>query len=189
VSEDKTPVEHAMELLVYAPLGFMLEGRQLLPKLVERGRQQVTMARMVGQFAVQQGQNEATKALGRAGEQASAVLADLGLVNKPSEATRPRVTPAASPSPAPATSGEPTPPAADTAAASGNGDPAPASAPRSSEDSADLAISDYDSLAASQVIPRLPGLEPAELEAVRAYESDHRGRKTVLNRVAQLQHA
>ena len=50
-----------------------------------------------------------------------------------------------------------------------------------------LAIADYDSLAASQVIPRLAGLEPAELEAVRAYEAAHRGRKTILGKVAQLQ--
>ena len=34
---------------------------------------------------------------------------------------------------------------------------------------------------------RLDGLEPDELEAVRAYESAHRGRKTILNKVAQIQ--
>ncbi len=49
-----------------------------------------------------------------------------------------------------------------------------------------LAIPDYDSLSASQVVPRLSGLSPEELEAVRAYEDAHRGRKTILNRVAQI---
>ena len=67
--------------------------------------------------------------------------------------------------------------------------PRPTVAPRSDEGAIDLAIADFDSLAASQVIPRLPGLSSDELEAVRTYEAVHRGRKTVLNRIAQLQSA
>lgn len=50
-----------------------------------------------------------------------------------------------------------------------------------------LAIPGYDSLAASQVIPRLGALDPDELEAVRAYEAAHRGRRTILGRIQQLQ--
>ncbi len=50
-----------------------------------------------------------------------------------------------------------------------------------------LGLSSYDSLAASQVIPRLDALSTAELEAVRAHESAGRNRRTILNRVAQLQ--
>ena len=51
-----------------------------------------------------------------------------------------------------------------------------------------LAIPDYDNLSASQVVPRLDGLTAEELVAVGAYERGHRGRKTILNKVAQLQH-
>ena len=40
--------------------------------------------------------------------------------------------------------------------------------PAQAADPSDLPIAGYDSLAASQVIPRLDGLTPAELEAVRA---------------------
>ena len=50
-----------------------------------------------------------------------------------------------------------------------------------------LAIPDYDNLSASQVVPRLDGLRPDELEAVRRYESANRRRRTILNKVAQLQ--
>jgi hypothetical protein len=50
-----------------------------------------------------------------------------------------------------------------------------------------LAIPGYDSLAASQVVPRLAGLSPEELAAVGAYESAHRARRTILTRVRQLQ--
>ncbi len=51
---------------------------------------------------------------------------------------------------------------------------------------ADLPIIDYDLLAASQVVERLNGCGPSELEAIRAYETDHRHRRTILNRVDQL---
>jgi len=50
-----------------------------------------------------------------------------------------------------------------------------------------LAIPDYDNLSASQVVPRLDGLSPDELEAVRRYERANRQRRTILNKVAQLQ--
>jgi hypothetical protein len=49
-----------------------------------------------------------------------------------------------------------------------------------------LAIPHYDSLAASQVVPRLAALSEAELRAVRAYESAQRGRRTILNRIEQI---
>jgi hypothetical protein len=50
----------------------------------------------------------------------------------------------------------------------------------------DLPIQDYDSLAASQVVPRLATLSADELQVVRAYEQATRGRQTILHRVAQL---
>ena len=50
-----------------------------------------------------------------------------------------------------------------------------------------LAIPGYDSLAASQVVPRLAGLSAEELAAVGAYETAHRARRTILTRVRQLQ--
>jgi hypothetical protein len=51
----------------------------------------------------------------------------------------------------------------------------------------DLPVPDYDSLAASQVVPRLASLSAEELDAVGSYERAHRNRQTILNKVAQLQ--
>lgn len=51
---------------------------------------------------------------------------------------------------------------------------------------ADLAIPGYEDLPASEVVSRLPDLSPEEREAVGRFEAAHRGRKTVLNKVAQL---
>lgn len=51
----------------------------------------------------------------------------------------------------------------------------------------DLPIPGYDSLAASQVVPRLTTLSADELESIGAYEAANRNRRTILNRVTQLQ--
>lgn len=235
MTDKKTPVDLAVDLLVYAPLGLALEARNLLPRLVERGRQQVTgqvgMARVVGQFAVQQGQQEASKRLGAARRQAESALGDLGLLGRQeADAAAGTVRGAASTAAGTAatvvdtagdaadTVAERAGDAADTVAAAagdtadavaetagavadaaaGNGkgggaaagerDPDRSSADGGREpDPDELAIPGYDSLSASQVVPRLAGLAGDELEAVRAYESGKRARKTILNRIAQLQ--
>jgi hypothetical protein len=57
--------------------------------------------------------------------------------------------------------------------------PAPASA-------ADLPIREYDGLSASQVVSRLTGLSPDELQAVRAYEEASRGRRTIILAIDRL---
>ena len=159
-------VEHALDLFVYAPIGLLFEGRELLPQLVEKGKNQVTMARMVGQFAVQQGQTGAGKAASKFQEQAAGVLEMFGLGGSPSYPAPPVEEP-----PGPRLVPEPEIDA-----------PAVVVAPAADE----LAIPDYDSLSASQVVNRLAGLTEDELDAVEDYESAHRGRKTILNKVAQL---
>jgi len=169
----KKPLEQLLDLVVYAPLGFLMNIEEVIPQLVEKGRQQVGMARMFGQFAVQQGETEARKVAGQVQEQAATIVGQIG-----GAANRRR------PAPAPA-------------AASGKSAvrPVPSSAPSADGDAAiidapgvdELAITDYDSLSTSQVVPRLDGLASADLDAVRRYESAHRGRKTILSKIAQLQ--
>lgn len=179
MTESKGPAEQAVDLVVFAPIGFALEARNLLPTFVERGRQQVMMAKMVGRFAVTHGQTIGKDRLSKAQAQAESIMAELGLVQA-APARRPETSTNGALQGAQA-SGEP-------ARSSAAPEPAgPARAAQSSAASADLAIADYDSLAASQVIPRLAGLDPDELEAVRVYESAHRARKTILGKIAQLQ--
>lgn len=50
----------------------------------------------------------------------------------------------------------------------------------------DLAIPEYDSLAASQVIPRLEMLQPSDLRLVLRYEETKRNRQTIVHKVGQL---
>lgn len=209
VTDEKHPADRVVEFLLYAPVGLALSARDLLPDLVERGRQQlgtqVTLARMLGEFAVKQGQAEAGKAFDRARDQAQSTLEQLGVVGDGAGAGAeppPAAAPAASE--APAASDTPAGPPPTLVASHGEavGREAPpakgATAPASPDPvpvgdappgPAELAIPDYDSLSASQVLPRLSGLDRAELEAVRAHEAAHRGRKTILSKVAQLQGA
>lgn len=178
--DEKDAVEKVLDLFVYAPLGLAMNVRDMLPELAEKGRQQVTgqvaMARMLGQFAVQQGSAEAEKAFDRARTSAQATLEQLGVL-APNGASAPAP---ARPAPPPAAT---TPPAQPSPAPT----PPPAAAKTFGAAAETLAIPDYDSLSASQVVPRLAGLSPDELEAVRDYESAHRGRKTILNKISQLQ--
>jgi hypothetical protein len=185
VTDEKNPADRALELFVFAPLGLVLSARELLPELVERGRQQVngqvSMARMIGQFAVKQGTVEAEKAFERARASARPRSSSWACCptsrpprrrrrcrprRRPGRLRRRRRPPERSPPTSRSRTGR---------------SPAPARRLPS------LAIPDYDSLSASQVLPRLSGLSPAELEAVRAHEATHRGRKTILSKVAQLQ--
>ena len=170
VPDEKNPVDQVIDLLVFAPLGLAMTARTQLPEMVAKGRAQVegqvSMARFIGQFAVKQGKVEVEKRL----------KTYFDPVPEP-----PRETPSSEPAPAEAdpvaVEAEPLLDPVDPPP--GPAEPAPASA--------ELAIHGYDALSASQVVQRLAGLSPAELEQVRLYEAATRRRKTVLTKISQLQ--
>ena len=171
--EDKSPVDQIADLLVYVPIGLFFEAPTLLPKLAEQGRVHTRNARLFGQFAVRQGEAEVRRRLAGFEEQTTGLLRALGLLPDDDQDRTGDTTHTRAPERA-ASRSDPT-----TAVAGEAAEPGP--------DVADLAITDYDSLSASQVVTRLPGLTLDELEALRAYEAAHRGRKTILNKIAQLQ--
>jgi hypothetical protein len=178
VSDDKSPLEQAidqaMDAFVYAPLGLLFDGPELFPQLAEKGRNQVKVARMMGQMAVQMGQTEAEKRMARTQGPVRDALTALGVV---APAAPPTVdTPPTKPAPTKKT------PAKKVAAEKA---PGPAANRSAAPDT--LGIPDYDSLSASQVVKRLHGMGTSELDAVRSYEAATRARKTILNRISQLQ--
>jgi hypothetical protein len=180
--DSKGPVGQAVEALVYAPIGLFFEGPRLLPELIQQGKTHARTARVFGKFAVQQGQVELRKRLANFEEQATDVLRAFGVTGDGGEST------STAPGPPPASTGsspaaEASPVGNGAGTATGTGTGTAEASPTVGE----LAITDYDSLSASQVVTRLAGLTADELEAVRAYEVAHRGRKTILNKIAQLQ--
>ena len=197
-------VDRTVDLVVFAPLGLALSAREVVPEMARRGRrrlnEQVAMARVIGEFAVSRARREAERLTRRARVQGEQTLAELGLAV---EARDPRpspppgvhppgaVPPPGSPSgadsagpPPPPPPPRPRPPAPPRARP-----PAPPDTAETGESTAgaDLPIPGYDSLSATQVLQRLPGLSAEELAAVYAYELAGRGRRIILNRVAQLQ--
>jgi hypothetical protein len=177
-SRDQDPIERAVELFVFAPIGAALFVRDAAPSVlktvVARGRAEVdkrqdevskrmTSARSLGQVAIAFGvpilRQKVSAHLGEVrtrGEQ---------LVTRP-EAETPTTPPA--PRPRPTIVREPV--------------AVPDSAPESDE----LPIPGYDALSASQVVERLAGLGRDELDAVHAYEASHRQRRTILGKIEQL---
>jgi hypothetical protein len=163
VAETTTPLERLVELLVYAPVGLALTVKDDLGVIVERGRRtivpQVQVAKFMGRLAVAQ----ATRAAGDLVDEA------IGRVVHPPTAHAP----AAGPDDV-----RPAAPRPD-----GSVDAPGAAAP----DEEQLAIPGYDSLPAAHVVQRLGGLGDGELDAVRRYEEAHRGRRTILCKIEQLQ--
>ena len=49
--------EQLLDLLVYAPIGLALEAKDLIPKLVDRGRGQVSLMRLAGKVASNRGRS------------------------------------------------------------------------------------------------------------------------------------
>lgn len=177
-SEDTNPLRRAADVLFFGPLGMAVTALEDFPALVTKGRERVeteiSNARVVGEFVVQQGQRELSQFVGQ-------------LLNRDSPE------PAAPEHPADADAGA-------DASADGNAHPgadahqnstAPTPAPKPDADPADTAIVEqalagYDTLSASQVVRRLESLGPDELRAVHRHEASHRNRRTILNRTHQL---
>ncbi|MGZ8734605.1 MAG: hypothetical protein ACXW1M_05415 [Acidimicrobiia bacterium] len=193
-------MERALEVVVYAPLGVALFARDALPGIagmfVARGRsaidqrrkhvaQQVTQAKTIGRFAVRFGGPEVKRrvegGVATALATAETTIGSLAGARDPGPASEP--VPAAptenqTAMGSPVTNGHR--PARSTTPA------APAKPKAPSPPVSALPIPDYDELSASQVVGRLEGLVDADLEIVRAYESAHRNRRTILGKIAQL---
>ena len=173
----KDPVERAVELFLFAPIGAALFVRDAAPSVVKtvvaRGRaevdkrqdeinRRVTTARSMGQVAIAFGVPMLRKKV-------ESRLSDVrGHGEELVTRSEPQVTRAP---------GSPQRPTIVRA---------PVEVPENSPDSDELPIPGYDALSASQVVERLAGLGREELDAVHAYEAAHRQRRTILGKIEQL---
>lgn len=187
--DDHDAADKAMEFLVYGPIGFALYLRDTAPSFlklfVARGRtvldeqrrsvgDQLGQARSVGEFATNYGGPQVRRlvndGLAQARQRVEDALEALStLTGNPVAPSAPRSTP--------------TPPGPGAAPSEPSGSAPPAAATGTGRH---LPISDYDELSASQVIEHLDGLSRPDLDAIREYETVHRGRNTVLGKIEQL---
>jgi hypothetical protein len=170
MAEHKDRIEQTIEMLVYAPIGAGLYLRDMGPTFVNmfvaRGRAEVDRR----QAQVQQ-RTTTAKSVGQV-----AVAFGVPMVRQRVERevgnARQRAQSfleSINGGDAPAAPARPRP------------EPRPAPAPAVA-----LPIPGYDALSASQVVERLAGLSPDELDAVRAYEGAHRNRRTILGKIDQI---
>jgi hypothetical protein len=158
-AEGHSIAEWALDTFVYAPTGLVLTAVEDMPELVAKGRARIELQVRNARFLGRFVVDHGTRDIGRR----------LGRTKVPTATGEPPdVDAPAVPGPtearlhpvAPATAFAPAPP--------------------------DIAIPDYDTLSASQVVRRLDGLGPAELEAVYRHEAATRSRRTILHRAQQL---
>jgi hypothetical protein len=177
MTEERSPAERLLEVFVFAPAGLALTAAEEFPRLVEKGKHriegQLHAARLVGQFAVQMGRSQIDKTIHRSSPPAPPA---------PS-ASAPGAAPSGS---SPAGGGGDGPPTATPAPVDEVAAPTAHATTNGTHGATALAIPGYDTLSAPQVVQRLGGLSPDELEEVRAHELGHRHRRTILNRVDQL---
>jgi hypothetical protein len=181
------PVEQLLELLLYAPIGLLYEYPEVLPKLIKRGKSQVQLAKVFGQLAMNQRQEDHAGPVGDITSVASSVVAriitDIG-------AQIGLAPPSASPS-KPASwpdRGEPEP--SDPSPSADGADPDGSDAVEEVEADGgerSLPIAGYDSLTARELIPLLDELSGEQRARVRTYETSHRNRKTVLAKLDRLE--
>jgi hypothetical protein len=162
------PLQRALDLFVFAPVGAALTVAEDLPGVITKGREriegQIRNAKVIGQFVVTQGQQDLTQRIGKLlhGSGDSSGAAAPGDVAGDSEDV-------ADSAEVEETAPMPKPPA----------DPADAAL-------VEGALAGYDTLSASQVVRRLESLSPDELRAVHRHEASHRNRRTILHRTNQL---
>lgn len=182
MADERPVVSQVADAVFYAPLGLALEGRRLFPDLVDRGRRQVQFTRVVGKYAVKRGEAKAQQTWDDAQQLVLGLLNVAGLRPQDDDPEAADPIPVQDVDLVEGTDLRVVPDLDD------DEEPDDRTAPAGARHGADdLAIPGYDSLSAFQVMPRLEGLGPEELEAVRAYERETRGRQTILNKIAQLQ--
>jgi hypothetical protein len=162
--EGRSAPEQVADLVLYVPLGLALEARRLYPEMAARGRRQILFTRTIGKYAVRRGRQRVDDIVGTG---LALVSAYLPIAGEPDEGPDGDEVETATNLAAPL-----------AAVVDEPAEPGP--------DAGDLAIPDYDNLSAFQVMPRLEALDPTDLDAVREYEESTRGRRTILNKIAQL---
>lgn len=183
----------AVDLLLFAPIGFAKRARALLPDLIREGRSTAASAKTIGMFITPIARKQGTKLL-------KAKVAGLTRSASPSPWQPP--TPAAraqsfrADGPKAETDGPEAaatdarkrrtgPKGSSTVSSTGSSTVSSAGSSTGSAAAAEP-FAGYDHLGSAAVVARLGELSPAERAAVRFYETANRNRRTILGRLDQL---
>jgi len=169
--------EQFLELMLYAPIGFLYEYEHVKEILVRRGKSQVQIAQLMARMAANRRgfslDNEIQDGLREFGDKIAETVTELGaffgLAPDPPETTN------ASPESRSSDSQPCSPDPEDQVPAETTPDGQPPET-----------LADYDSLTAKQILARLGTLSSEELVWAHAREQAGKQRKTVLDRIERL---
>ncbi len=156
--ELREAVDRFLEATVYAPIGFLYEYTEVVPRLVARGKSQVQLAKVMATMAARSAEPSITQSMTEFGRRFGLAPNETSPPNAKETADQPvDDEPSADrlvddhPTAEPATTGEP--------------------------------WAGYDTMTARDVVSRLPHLSDEERNAVGVYEKAGKARKTILSRV------
>ncbi len=161
MTTDREPIERLVERALFAPLDLTIRVVHELPAIIERAERHLVLTRFVGRLAVDRCAAEVRRRL------------DSDARTAPTGATgdhRDEV---------PARDGTAGRRRSGATPARSRGD---ATTPQASE----LALPDYEHLPAAHVVAKLSGLRQSERDAIEAFETAHRHRRTILGKLEQL---
>ena len=171
--ENSPGVNQLLDMFIYAPIGMLYEYPDVLPQLIKKGKSQVQLAKVMGEFALRKGQADpagfASESLAGAGGAIAKLITELGDLLGASDSSRFTTEV--------------------TNARSANGTPVIETTASASSDGASkkkLPIANYDNLTAREIVSVLSDITPAQRARVRAHETKNRARKTVLSKLDQL---
>ncbi len=192
-SAEHDPLECLLDAFVYAPIGLLLDGKELVPDLARRGRAQAANARVIGTFALSAADGRVQTAFADLERQFGVLLRTLAGSDPTPDAAAPTATEAPGQEP----QSKPEPKSKPESKLKPKPKPKPTKPTSTKVSSAksaksampaveSLAIEGYDTLAASQIVSRLDGLTAPERAAVAQFEAGNRKRKTILDKIGRL---
>ncbi len=156
------PLSQLVDMFIYAPIGMLYEYPDVLPQLIKKGKSQVKIAKVMGEFALRKGQADpaafATESFASAGGAIAKLITEFSDMFMGTELSQQATAPTSQK-------------VAQVAIA---------------EPSTHLPIANYDQLTAREIIGLLGDITPAQRARVRAHETANRARKTVLSKLEQL---
>ena len=160
MNSERKPVDVAIDLFFYAPVGASIEFWERVPELAKLGRErlsaQAPAARMIGQFVLGVGRSRMESRLGEAAKRGREAVGNYRSVAR-----------------------------SETASESHEHDGRVDTA-RSAVPSIEIPIPHYDGLTALVIVPLLDDLSAEEREMVRRHEIADRGRRTILAKIDRL---
>lgn len=198
-SKEKDEDLDLLDVMLYAPVGFLYEYRKVMPQLVKKGRSQMQLGMFIGRMAASKGSAGAERAAADALTTMATIAARgitefgqaVGLAPPEDEAPPVEVTTELPPPPDAGQSSAPkdtpaTKPAGKKSVSKKSAGKKSASKKAAAPKGPRLPIAGYDELTAREVVALVGDLTAPQRARLRKHEEANRNRKTILAKLDRL---